>query len=41
MKNKDKITKIKFFLVFEKEINYINDMNKKGYKLAYIKGGCI
>lgn len=41
MKNKNKITKTKFFLDLEKEINYINNMNKKGYKLVYIKGGCI
>lgn len=25
----------------EKELKYINEMNKKGWKLVYIKGGCI
>ena len=39
-KNKDKITEFKSFLDLEKEIAYINEMNKKGWKLVYIKAGC-
>lgn len=40
MKNEDKITKFKFFLDMEKELSYINEMNKKGWKLVFIKWGC-
>ncbi len=40
-KNKDKITKLKLFLDLDKEIEYINEMNKQGWKLVYIKGGCL
>lgn len=39
-KNNDKITKFKFFLDLDKEVEYINKMNKEGWKLVYIKGGC-
>lgn len=39
-KNKDKITEFKSFFDLEKEIAYINEMNKKGWKLVYIKAGC-
>ncbi|MBQ9375545.1 MAG: DUF2812 domain-containing protein, partial [Ruminococcus sp.] len=38
---KDKITKFKLFFDFEKEIEYINKMNKEGWKLVYIKAGCL
>lgn len=31
--NKDKITVFKGFFDLEKEINWINEMNKKGWKL--------
>lgn len=37
MKNKDKITQCKFYFDLEKELKYINEMNKQGYKLVYIK----
>ena len=40
MKNKDIITKFKFFLDLDKELAYINEMNKNGWKLVYIKWGC-
>ncbi|MGN1112724.1 MAG: DUF2812 domain-containing protein [Acutalibacteraceae bacterium] len=42
MKNKDKntITKFKMFYDLDKELEYINQMNKQGWKLVYIKGGC-
>lgn len=39
-KTENSITKFKLFLDLDKEINYINEMNKKGWKLVYIKGGC-
>lgn len=39
--NKDKITVFKGFFDFEKEINWINEMNKKGWKLVYIKCGSL
>ena len=38
---KDKITKFKCFFDFDKEIEYINRMNKEGWKLVYIKAGCL
>lgn len=37
---KDKITQFKHYLDFDKELNYINEMNQKGWKLVYIKLGC-
>lgn len=39
--NKDlnKITQCKFYFNFEKELEYINEMNRKGWRLLYIKGG--
>lgn len=40
-KTKDTITKLKLFLDFDKEIEYINKMNRNGWKLVYIKGGCL
>lgn len=42
MKNKDKntITQFKGFFDLEKELEYINNMNKQGWKLVYIKCGC-
>lgn len=42
MKNKDKntITKFKMFYDLDKELEYINQMNRQGWKLVYIKGGC-
>lgn len=39
--NKDKITEFKAFYSIEKEIAYINKKNKEGWKLVYIKGGCL
>ena len=36
---KDKITKLKGFFDIDKEIEYINEMNRKGWKLVYIKAG--
>ena len=36
-----KLTKINSFLDIEKEVNYINEMNKKGWKLEYAQLGCI
>ncbi len=36
---KDKITKCRSYFDFDKEINYINKMNKEGWKLVYIKAG--
>lgn len=41
MKNKNKITQCKFYFDLEKELKYINEMNKQGYKLVYIKSGCL
>lgn len=38
-KNSNKITQCKFYFNFEKELAYINEMNRKGWKLLYIKGG--
>ncbi len=40
-KNKDKITQLKLFIDLDKEVKYINEMNQKGWKLVYIKGGCL
>ena len=40
-KTKDTITKLKLFLDLDKEIEYINKMNRNGWKLVYIKGGCL
>ena len=39
-KDKNKITVFKSYFSLEKELEYINEMNKKGWKLVYIKGGC-
>lgn len=36
---KTKITKFKHFYDLDKEIEYINEMNKEGWKLVYIKFG--
>ena len=38
---KDKITRLKCFFDFDKEIEYINEMNREGWKLVYIKAGCL
>ena len=42
MKNNaiNKITRFKCFFDIDKELEYINMMNKQGWKLVYIKGGC-
>lgn len=40
-KDKNKITQFKCYFSFEKELNYIREMNKKGWKLVYIKGGIL
>ncbi len=39
-KDKNKITEFKSFFDLDKEIEYINQMNKEGWKLVYIKAGC-
>ena len=41
MSNKETMKKSKLFFSLEKELNYINEMNKAGWKLVYIKGGCV
>ena len=41
MSNKEMMKKTKLFFSFEKQLNYINEMNKEGWKLVYIKGGCV
>ena len=41
MSNKEMMKKTKLFFSLEKELNYINEMNKEGWKLVYIKGGCV
>lgn len=38
---KTKITKFKHFYDLDKEMDFINDMNKAGWKLVYIKMGCL
>ncbi len=38
---KTKITKFKHFYDLDKEIAFINDMNRQGFKLVYIKMGCL
>lgn len=35
------ITKCKLFFSLDKELEFINKMNREGWKLVYIKGGCI
>lgn len=42
MENKDKntITKFKMYYDLDKELEYFNEMNRQGWKLVYIKGGC-
>ena len=40
MKNPN-INKFKLFFSLDKELAFINKMNKEGWKLVYIKGGCI
>lgn len=40
-KEQNKITKLKLFLDLDKELEYINEMNKQGWKLVYIKGGIL
>ena len=35
------INKFKMFFSLDKELAFINKMNKEGWKLVYIKGGCI
>lgn len=39
-KDKNTITQFKFYFDLDNEVKYINEMNKKGWKLVYIKGGC-
>ena len=41
MSNKKTMKKTKLFFSLDKELNYINEMNKAGWKLGYIKGGCV
>ena len=40
-KEQNKITKLKLFLDLDKELEYINEMNKQGWKLVYLKGGIL
>lgn len=40
MKNNNKKTVFKSFFDFEKELKWINEMNREGWKLVYIKCGC-
>lgn len=40
-KEQNKITKLKLFLDLDKELEYINEMNKEGWKLVYLKGGML
>ncbi len=35
------INKFKLFFSLDKELEFINKMNREGWKLVYIKGGCI
>ena len=35
------IKKFKLFFSLDKELEFINKMNKEGWKLVYIKGGCL
>lgn len=35
------IKKFKLFFSLDKELEFINRMNKEGWKLVYIKGGCL
>lgn len=39
-KSKNQITRLKLFFDVDKDLEYINQMNKKGWKLVYIKLGC-
>lgn len=41
MSNCNKITEFKLILDLDKELEYINKMNRDGWKLVYIKGGCL
>lgn len=41
MNNKGTMKKFKLFFSLDKELQFINEMNKAGWKLVYIKGGCI
>lgn len=41
MSNQETMKKFKLFFSLDKELNYINEMNKAGWKLVYIKGGCV
>lgn len=38
-KDLNRITQCKFYFNFEKELEYINKMNRNGWRLLYIKGG--
>ncbi len=39
--DKNKITKVKMYFDLDKELEYINEMNRKGWKLVYIKAGML
>lgn len=41
MKDENQITQFRLYFDLDKEIAYINSMNKKGWKLVYIKLGCL
>lgn len=41
MSNKETMKKFKLFFSLDKELQFINEMNRAGWKLVYIKGGCI
>lgn len=39
-KNNNQLKEIKLYFDIDKEIEYLNEMNKKGWKLLYIQAGC-
>lgn len=41
MSNKETMKKTKLFFSLDKELQFINEMNRAGWKLVYIKGGCV
>ena len=41
MSNQETMKSLKLFFSLDKELKYINEMNKAGWKLVYIKGGCV
>ena len=41
MINQETMKSLKLFFSLDKQLIYINEMNKAGWKLVYIKGGCV